>query len=121
MAFCSSRVANASCKRGDETKPARAGVAAIVNGVELSSIELDVAHKRTTEQFANTGRQIHENFNKNLRGSILRKMIDDEIMKQRAAKDNVVVDRIERVQALENSKKKWVAPRTFKFFLSARI
>lgn len=111
-----------SCNRGvsqknADGKEANNGVAAVVNGVNIDKAELDQLHNRATEQFAKTGRPLSENLNKNLRGSILRKMIDDEIIKQRAEKEGVKVDRIERVDALEKYKERMGGAKGFQAFL----
>src|SRR5690606_3189846 len=88
-----------------------------VNDVPLSLAELDNLHKRASEQFAKTGRPLNETLNRNLRGSILRKMIDDEIFRQQAEKEGVKVDRIERVEALEKYKQRMGGPKGFEVFL----
>ena len=108
-----------SCKRnGEQDKNNSPGdVAAVVNGSNLAMSELDTLHRRATEQFTKTGRQLSENLTKNLRGSILRKMIDDEIIRQRAEKESVIVDRIERVAALEKYKEKMGGQKGFQVFL----
>lgn len=96
---------------------AASGVAAVVNGSNISLAELDSLHKRATDQFSRTGRPVSESLSKNLRGSILRKMIDDEIFKQRAEKEGVKVDRIERVQGLEKYKERMGGHKSFQVFL----
>lgn len=93
------------------------GIAAFVNGVGIDSKELDLLHKRAVEQFSHAGRQVSSKVDRDLRGSILRKMIDDELFKQQAQKENVQVDRIERVEGLEKYKEKMGGPQGFELFL----
>jgi peptidyl-prolyl cis-trans isomerase C len=81
-------------------------VAAIVNGANLSISELDVLHKRAVTQMARANRPVNPELDRKLRASILRKMIDDEILKQSAEKEGVKVDRLERVEAFENYKER---------------
>lgn len=110
-----------ACNRGAPGKDGDAKVAndiaAVVNGVDIKTVELDTLHKRATDQFTRTGRPLSENLDKNLRGSILRKIIDDELIRQRAEKEGVVVDRIERVDAFEKYKERMGGSKGFQIFL----
>src|SRR5580704_9943724 len=72
-------------------------VPAIVNDIELNGNDLDTLHKRAVDQFSRTGRPVSAQIDRNIRASILKKMIDDEIFKQKAKETNIMVDRIERV------------------------
>lgn len=91
--------------------------AATVNGTGIKRSELDNMSKRAQEQFAKTGRPTSPQIDKNIRGSILRKMIDDEIFRQKAAKEDVKVDRIERVEALEKYKERMGGQKSFELVL----
>lgn len=93
-------------------------IAAIVDGINISKSELDALHKRAIEQFGKTNRPVTKDLEDKLRGSILRKMIDDIIIKQKAEQEGVKVDRIERVEALEKYKDKIGGPKAFEFFLT---
>jgi peptidyl-prolyl cis-trans isomerase C len=98
-----------------EAKPENA--AAEVNGVRIPKDELEVLHKRAVEKFARTNRQVSADLDRKMRASILRKMIDDEVIKQKAEKEGVKVDRIERVEGLEHYKQKMGGPKAFVLFM----
>lgn len=94
-----------------------ADAAASINGVVIAKSELDTQAKRVSDQYTKTGRPLTEALSKSLRGSILRKMIDDEVIRQRAEKEGVKVDRIERVDALEKYKTKFGGEKGYQLFL----
>lgn len=100
---------NSEIKSGD--------AAAVVNGISIPKSELEVLHKRAIEKFKRTNRPVSADLDRKMRGSILRKMIDDEIIKQRAQKENVKVDRIERVEGLERYKERMGGQKGFAYFL----
>ncbi len=107
-----------SCqKKGEHASGAKDGVAATVNGVPIEAKEVDVLAGRAVEQYARAGRPSSPKLELDLRGSILRKMIDDELFKQQAKKENVEVDRVERVEALEKYKEKMGGAKNFERFL----
>lgn len=110
-----------SCVRTDSAPAQEAekkAGAALVNGVTISLTELDTLHKRAVEQFAKTNRPVNADLDRQLRGSILRKLIDDEILKQKAVAEGVKVDRLERVEALEKYKEKFGGQRGLELFLN---
>lgn len=104
-----------SCSKGTATVPADA--AALVNGKNIQLAELDTLHKRAIDKFSKTGRPVNEDLSRKMRGSILRKMIDDEIIKQRAETLGITIDRFERVAALEKYKARMGGPKGFEVFL----
>jgi peptidyl-prolyl cis-trans isomerase C len=108
-----------SCQKSPEAQNTTKteGFAAMVNGVGIDSKELDTLHNRAVEQFGHTGRPLSEKIERDLRGSILRKMIDDELFRQHAKNEKFEVDRLERVEALEKYKEKMGGQKGFELFL----
>lgn len=112
-----------SCERTETEDVAKSDqhlskdIAAIVNNVKLNTADLDALHKRANEQFRRTGRTIDNDLDKKLRGSILRKMIDDELIAQRAEKEGIKIDRFERVAAIENYKERMGGQKGYDLYL----
>lgn len=104
-------------KEQDEKEHAQLGAVAIVNGKEIAAAELDSLHERAVEQFVRTGRPMNDDLKKRMRSSILRKLIDDEVIKQKAHDEGVDVDRFERVEALNEYKDRMGGEKPFKMFL----
>jgi parvulin-like peptidyl-prolyl isomerase len=105
-----------SCgKGGGGSVPADA--AAVVNGKNINLAELETLHKRAIDKFSKTGRPVNEDLSRKMRGSILRKMIDDEIIKQKAEALGITIDRFERTAALEKYKARMGGPKGFEVFL----
>jgi peptidyl-prolyl cis-trans isomerase C len=92
-------------------------IAVIVNGVKIDKKELDKLHQRATEQFQKTGRPLSADLDRKMRGSFLRKIIDDEIIRQKAKDAEVKIDRFERVEALEQYKQRMGGQKGFEIFL----
>ncbi len=109
-----------SCNKSanNDTSQSKDGSAAIVNGKMLDSHKLEELHKRAVEKLSKTGRVVSEDLSRKMRGSILRKMIDDEIIAQRAETMGIKVDRFDRVKALEQYKGRIGGPEAFEMFLS---
>lgn len=91
--------------------------AASVNGLYISKQELDVLHERAVEKFKRTNRPVSAELERDMRGSILRKMIDDEIVHQKVKAEGVNVDRFERVKAFEDYVERMGGQKVFKIFL----
>jgi len=100
-----------SCKNADKAAASADGslkedVSATVNGISLKRSELDVLHKKAAEKYAKAGRPLAGEFDRRLRASFLRKMIDDELFSQSAEKNGIKIDRFERVDGLEKYKER---------------
>lgn len=104
-----------SCQKGPNNVPKDA--AAVVNDKSIKLEELDKLHQRAVDKFAKTGRPVSEDLSRKMRGSILRKMIDDEIIQQKAKELEVTLDRFERTAALEKYKARMGGPKGFEVFL----
>jgi peptidyl-prolyl cis-trans isomerase C len=90
--------------------------AALVNGKEISLSELDNLSQRALQQFIKSGRPVNEQLKSKIRLSILNKMVDDEIIKQKAESLGLIVDRFERERALEEYKERMGGPEGFEAF-----
>ncbi|USN50297.1 MAG: peptidylprolyl isomerase [Myxococcales bacterium] len=108
---------SSSCQKSAKKELVPDDAAATVNGKSVNLSELDTLHKRAIEKFAQTGRAVSEDLSRKMRGSILRKMIDDEIINQKAQELGITLDRFERVSALERYKGRMGGPRAYELFL----
>lgn len=115
LASCTYSCENSS--NNDKSQP-KDGAAALVNAKVVPSHKLDQLHKRSVEKLSKTGRVVSDDLSRKIRGSILRKMIDDEIIAQRAETMGIKVDRFDRVKALEQYKTRIGGPEAFKTFLA---
>lgn len=98
-----------SCTKKDDhskTHVDKADISAKVNDTALTKAELDIFHKRAVERYARAGKQLSAEADRELRGNILRKMIDEELIRQKALAEGITVDRFERVEAIEKYKAK---------------
>lgn len=113
----------ASCDQGavntaDSIKsPGEENAVALVNDIPLNKEELDTLHGRAVNRLQMTGRNISQDLDRKIRGSILRKMIDDEIIKQKISSEGINIDRFERVEALEKYKERMGGQKSFELFL----
>lgn len=98
----------------------KADAAAVVNGRKLSQAKLDALTERAVSQMNQTGHKVDETVKKRMRASLLKKMIDDEIMMQKATLEGIKVDRFERVEALERYKTRMGGEQGFVAFLKQR-
>lgn len=121
FALCSLPACEKACQKGAqegaENTVKQEEAAASVNNSYVSKAELDALHKRAVEKFTRTNRPVSAELDKKMRASILRKMIDDEIIKQKAAEEGVKVDRFERVEGLERYKDRMGGPKAFALFM----
>lgn len=106
---------SSSCQKGKGEVPKDA--AATINGKSVNLAELNTLHQRAIEKFAKTGRPVNEDLSRKIRGSILRKMIDDEIIQQKAKSLGIEIDRFEREAALEKYKARMGGPKGYEVFL----
>lgn len=79
--------------------------AAVVNGKIISLSELNDLHKRALKILKKNNPNINETISNEVRGSLLKKLIDNTIIKQEAKNLNLEVDRFERVADYRQYKK----------------
>ncbi len=122
MASCESSCKKTSDQGGtlsDAAKNLKSEVVAVVNGVNLLNqnwmlfINAPLCSLKSGQ--ADDRRPEQENSRRHAQ-----KMIDDELVKQRAEKEGVKVDRFERVKALEQYKDKAGGQKNFEVFLSGK-
>lgn len=112
-----------SCKnkRKDQEQSQNHGeAAAIVNGHKISLKELEDLHNRGEEQIKITGYGVDKDASKKMRASLLKKMIDDKVIRQKADTLGIRVDRFERVEGLERYKARLGGEQAFQAFLKRR-
>jgi len=114
-----------SCTPSCKNKPSKDSLiagdaAAIVNDVKLSLSKLDQLSERAVEQMNKTGHKVDDDLKKRMRASILKKMIDDEVMRQKAESLGIKVDRFERVDGFLRYKARLGGEQAFLAFLKQR-
>lgn len=90
-------------------------IAAKVNDTVILKKDIDDLSHRAIMRLKNS--DISLEVKQDMRASILRKMIDDEIIKQKLDKERLGPDRIERVEALENYITKMGGKKRYLYFL----
>lgn len=108
-----------SCQKSESPPQelASGDIAAVVNGQNISATKLSEFHKRSMSQLQQTGRSVKLDVERKMRGNILKKMIDDELLKQKANSLGINVDRFERVEALEKYKTRMGGAQGFEAYL----
>lgn len=107
-----------SCKKQMDTSKNQVGqAAALVNNKEVSLAKLNEWDERYNNQIKQTGRQVDPDLAKRMRASLLRKMIDNEILKQKAESMGINVDRFERTNALDQYKARMGGDQAFAAYL----
>ncbi len=101
-----------------EAKIARGtGPIAKVNGKMLDRGEFDRQMDRTEERFRRAGRDISSALEKRLKENMVRKLVDEELIRQRAEKEGVSVAADELQKRFEEHKKRFGSEEAFKSFL----
>lgn len=90
---------------------------ATVNGTHLKKSKLDRLHHRSASKFDQVNRPVNGDLDRKLRGSILRKMVDDELLRQKVVEEDIKVDRFERVDSYEKYQKKMGGKKVLDTFL----
>lgn len=101
---------------GEKKEQNASDMIAYVNGQGIDKANINKLHDAAILRMKKTGRPVAEDISQKIRGNILAKLIDDEIIKQKAQKEGIKIDRIERVEALEEYKNKIGGPKAFKIF-----
>jgi parvulin-like peptidyl-prolyl isomerase len=91
--------------------------AATVNDISLKKSTLDRLHNRSASKFDQVNRPVNADMDRKLRGSILRKMVDDELLRQKIVQEGIKVDRFERVDSYEKYQKKMGGKKVLDMFL----
>lgn len=109
-----------SCKKEPQNSLADNGLAALVNGKSVPMAKLDQMNAAAKVRMELAGHKVDEDLNQRLRSSILKKMIDDEIMRQTAQKEGINVDRFERVEGLDRYKARLGGEQSYMAFIKQR-
>jgi peptidyl-prolyl cis-trans isomerase C len=94
-------------------------IAAIVNNEKITLNELDLLHTRAMK-IIKKSQPINEKISNDIRASLLKKLIDNEILKQESVKQNTEIDRFERVELLKDYKKRLGGNKAFQYFLEQK-
>lgn len=104
-------------KAEQENKEVSKELAAKVGEVGISLVQLAKDQDRVINNFKRANRPVAPAMVLSLRGEILKKLIDNELIKKRAAELNLSLDRIERVAALDQFKERLGGPQNFQAYL----
>jgi parvulin-like peptidyl-prolyl isomerase len=108
-------------KKEDEaaakTETPASEAAALVFGNVVSKTHLQKEENRAVENLKHLGRPVTDDLRKNLRGEVLKRLIDDEIVKKQAEANNLKLDRFERVAAVDEFKARAGGPSYFSQYL----
>lgn len=119
-------IAELSCTSSCEKKTALAPkennseFAAEVNGQKITQSKLDTLSAGAELQMSRTGHKLDDGLKKRIRASILKKMIDDEVLKQKADSLGIKIDRFERTEGLERYKARLGGEQAFQAFIKQR-
>ena len=106
-----------SCQKKSDNGIDAKDSAAVVNGAGVSLSKLDDLHKRTVSQMQQAGQELQPDMDRKVRGNILRRLIDDELISQKAKELSIAVDRADREEALENYKNRMGGPKAYEALL----
>ncbi len=89
---------------------------ATINGQAIDKNKLDKLYAGAVERMAKAQRPVSDEMGPKIRASILTRLIDEELLKQKADKEGIIIDRMERIKALEEYKKKMGGEAVYKNF-----
>lgn len=93
------------------------GAIAKVNGVELARTEFDRQLDKTEQRFQRAGRNITSALETRLKENLVRKLVDEELIRQRAEKEGVKLDAGALEKRFEEHKKRFGSDEKFTAFL----
>jgi peptidyl-prolyl cis-trans isomerase C len=100
-------------------KPASSGTGPIarVNGKEISRDDFDQQMTRTRSRFERAGREIAPALENRLKENLIRKLVDDELIRQKAEAEDIKVSDDEVTAKFEEHKKRFGSDQSFTSFL----
>lgn len=107
----------ASAAPATEATPAPTGPVARVNGVVIERDEFSRQMDRTRVRFERAGRQIAPALETRLKENLIRKLVDDELIRQKAKAEGVVVSAEELAGKYDEHKKRFGTEEMYKSFL----
>ncbi len=96
-----------------------AGPIAKVNGVEVSRTEFEQKYAKMTKAFTTRKKEIPDNLAKRYKESILKQLIEKELLKQRIAKDSVTIEPAELDKEFDEYKKMFRTDENFQRYLKS--
>jgi peptidyl-prolyl cis-trans isomerase C len=118
-----------ACKKPNETPaqtdgesataatPKATGPVAKVNGTEIGRAEFEKQMERTRSRFQRAGRQIAPALDTRLRENLVRKLVEEELIGQKAKSEKVVVETAELDAKLAEHKGRFGSDKAFQSFL----
>lgn len=97
--------------------PAPTGPVARVNGVEIPREDFTRQMDRTRARFERAGRQIAPALETRLKENLIRKLVDDELIRQKAKAEGVAVSAEDLAAKYEEHKKRFGSEEMYKSFL----
>lgn len=107
----------ATDKADDTAAPAATGPVARVNGTEIGREDFQRQMDRTSARFQRAGRQIAPALEVRLKENLVRKLIDDELIRQKAKAEGVTVSAEELAGKYDEHKKRFGTDEMYKSFL----
>lgn len=109
--------AQADTKTEPEQAPAATGPVAIVNGVEMPRDSFNRQMERTRARFERAGRKISPPLEMRLKENLIRKMVDDELIAQKAKAEGIVLGDADMAEKMAEHKKRFGSDQAFAAFL----
>ncbi len=114
-----------ACKKSDDAKPAdgttapasATGPVAKVNSQEISRGDFDKQMERTRSRFQRAGRQIAPALETRLKENLVRKMVEEELISQKAKAETVTVEPAELEAKFAEHKGRFGSDKAFAAFL----
>ena len=109
--------AQADTKADAEKAPEATGPVAVVNGVELPRDSFNRQMERTRARFERAGRKISPPLEMRLKENLIRKMVDDQLIAQKAKAEGVVLSDADLETKMTEHKKRFGSDQAFAAFL----
>src|SRR5437868_3477291 len=93
------------------------GPVAKVNGEELGRADFEKQMERTRARFQRAGRQIAPALESRLKENLIRKLVEEELIAQKAKKEGVTLDKAEIDAKLAEHKARFGSDKAFQSFL----
>ena len=104
-------------KDGTPTAAGGSGPVAKVNGEELGRADFEKQMERTRARFQRAGRQIAPALESRLKENLIRKLVEEELIAQKAKKEGVNLDKAEIDAKLAEHKARFGSDKAFQSFL----
>lgn len=102
-----------------DTKADKGDVIARVNGVAIPRAEFDAKYNKMTKAFTTRNKEIPENLARRYRESILKQLIERELLRQKIASAGIKIDPAELEKEFEDYKKMFRTEQNFERYLKS--